>query len=155
MMHTRRGTRRHGTQIAMERFTTALPREPSAAPLPGNLRRWWTALHERFMASQINRHETSKQRDPPDQNRDTATGNIQEKPQETLMKQTRKPDCMAESFADDRDGHNRPTGPVPDFEIRVAQAAYFLAERRGFAPGFELEDWLVAEAQIRAQLASP
>jgi len=35
----------------------------------------------------------------------------------------------------------------------TAEAAYFLAERRGFAPGHELDDWLVAEDQIRAQLA--
>lgn len=32
----------------------------------------------------------------------------------------------------------------------LAIAAYFLAERRGFAPGGELDDWLAAEAQIRA-----
>jgi hypothetical protein len=30
----------------------------------------------------------------------------------------------------------------------IEQAAYFLAEKRGFAPGYELEDWLQAEAQI-------
>ena len=30
----------------------------------------------------------------------------------------------------------------------IAQAAYFRAERRGFAPGSELEDWLAAEADI-------
>jgi hypothetical protein len=32
----------------------------------------------------------------------------------------------------------------------IAQAAYFIAERRGFAPGSELEDWLQAEAEIEA-----
>lgn len=31
---------------------------------------------------------------------------------------------------------------------RIAQAAYYRAERRGFAPGRELEDWLSAEAEI-------
>jgi len=30
----------------------------------------------------------------------------------------------------------------------IAEAAYFLAESRGFAPGAECEDWLGAEAQI-------
>jgi hypothetical protein len=30
----------------------------------------------------------------------------------------------------------------------IAQAAYFRAERRGFAPGHELEDWLAAEAEV-------
>lgn len=36
---------------------------------------------------------------------------------------------------------------------RVAVAAYFCAERRGFAPGGELEDWLRAEAEIDGPLA--
>jgi hypothetical protein len=33
---------------------------------------------------------------------------------------------------------------------RVATAAYYLAEKRGFAPGHETEDWLLAEAQVDA-----
>lgn len=33
---------------------------------------------------------------------------------------------------------------------RVATAAYFRAERRGFVPGYELEDWLTAERQLAA-----
>jgi hypothetical protein len=35
----------------------------------------------------------------------------------------------------------------------IAEAAYYRAERRGFAPGHELEDWLQAEAQIAAPAA--
>ena len=34
----------------------------------------------------------------------------------------------------------------------VAQAAYLRAERRGFAPGYEEEDWLAAEAEVDALL---
>ena len=34
----------------------------------------------------------------------------------------------------------------------IAQAAYFNAERRGFEPGHELDDWLAAENQINAGL---
>jgi hypothetical protein len=30
----------------------------------------------------------------------------------------------------------------------IAEAAYFNAERRGFAPGGELEDWLAAELEV-------
>jgi hypothetical protein len=30
----------------------------------------------------------------------------------------------------------------------IAEAAYFAAERRGFAGGGELDDWLLAEAEI-------
>lgn len=36
----------------------------------------------------------------------------------------------------------------------VRTAAYFRAERRGFAPGHEAEDWLAAEAEVEAQLAA-
>jgi hypothetical protein len=31
----------------------------------------------------------------------------------------------------------------------VAQAAYFRAEKRGFAPGYELQDWVEAEAEVQ------
>jgi hypothetical protein len=30
----------------------------------------------------------------------------------------------------------------------VARAAYFLAEKRGFAPGGELQDWVEAETEV-------
>jgi hypothetical protein len=33
---------------------------------------------------------------------------------------------------------------------RIAEAAYYRAERRAFSPGFELVDWLAAEAEIDA-----
>lgn len=33
-------------------------------------------------------------------------------------------------------------------EAMVAEAAYYRAEKRGFAPGCELEDWLGAEKEI-------
>ncbi|HXQ32009.1 MAG TPA: DUF2934 domain-containing protein [Steroidobacteraceae bacterium] len=35
----------------------------------------------------------------------------------------------------------------------VATEAYYLAERRGFAPGHELADWVAAEAAVAAALA--
>lgn len=34
----------------------------------------------------------------------------------------------------------------------IAEAAYFRAEKRGFAPGHEAEDWLAAEAEVDAKL---
>jgi hypothetical protein len=34
----------------------------------------------------------------------------------------------------------------------IAQAAYLRAERRGFAPGHETDDWLAAEAEVEALL---
>jgi hypothetical protein len=40
-----------------------------------------------------------------------------------------------------------------DRQSMIARAAYLRAERRNFAPGHELEDWLAAEAEIDRQLA--
>ena len=34
----------------------------------------------------------------------------------------------------------------------IAEAAYFRAEKRGFVPGHETEDWLAAEAEVDATL---
>jgi hypothetical protein len=41
---------------------------------------------------------------------------------------------------------------VFDRDRMVAEAAYYRAERRGFSPGAELEDWLEAEAEIERLL---
>lgn len=37
-------------------------------------------------------------------------------------------------------------------EQMIAEAAYFRAERRGFAPGNEMSDWLEAESDIERVL---
>ena len=44
---------------------------------------------------------------------------------------------------------------IPPLEkhLRIAQAAYYIAERRGFAPGNELEDWFQAEGEVEAREA--
>jgi len=34
----------------------------------------------------------------------------------------------------------------------IEEAAYFIAQQRGFAPGHEIDDWLAAEAQVLDQL---
>lgn len=47
-------------------------------------------------------------------------------------------------------GRSRPAAPV-SAEARhgmIATAAYYCAERRRFAAGGDLEDWLAAEAEI-------
>jgi hypothetical protein len=36
-----------------------------------------------------------------------------------------------------------------DDQERIREAAYYRAQQRGFSPGYEIEDWLAAEAQIR------
>jgi hypothetical protein len=44
---------------------------------------------------------------------------------------------------------------IADLGVLTAERAYFRAERRGFAPGHELEDWLAAEREVAALLAEP
>ena len=36
----------------------------------------------------------------------------------------------------------------PEYGATVAERAYYRAEKRGFAPGHEIEDWLAAEREI-------
>ena len=45
-------------------------------------------------------------------------------------------------------------GPLPEEQrhAMIAEAAYYLAERRGFEAGHELEDWLRAESQLAAAI---
>ena len=51
-----------------------------------------------------------------------------------------------------RNSEVRPgSGPALSAQERerlVARAAYFRAEKRGFAPGCELQDWVEAEAEV-------
>jgi hypothetical protein len=35
----------------------------------------------------------------------------------------------------------------------IAEAAYYIAQKRGFEPGYALEDWLTAEALIDFELS--
>ncbi len=45
-------------------------------------------------------------------------------------------------------GHNAPFTDSSEREAMIRKAAYLRAERRGFAAGHELEDWLAAQAEI-------
>ncbi len=38
--------------------------------------------------------------------------------------------------------------------LMIAEAAYYIAEQRGFAAGNHVEDWLLAEKQIDATLSA-
>ena len=60
-----------------------------------------------------------------------------------------KPGPMAEMAS--QTAQDRPVDPQIR-EVMIAEAAYYCAEKRGFAPGHELEDWLEAEAQIEVAL---
>jgi len=47
-------------------------------------------------------------------------------------------------------GHSIPANINPgELYSWIAEAAYYRAEKRGFTPGGELQDWLDAEAEIK------
>jgi hypothetical protein len=47
---------------------------------------------------------------------------------------------------------SRPADRDPETRrLMIAEAAYYLAEKRAFAPGGELQDWLEAEATMELQ----
>ena len=48
--------------------------------------------------------------------------------------------------------HKTPYAAV-ERHTELAQAAYYLAEQRGFAPGHELSDWFTAEMALDQRLA--
>lgn len=66
------------------------------------------------------------------------------------MAMTRK--TPAKSIDPAAGGEAKPAAAPENFAAMVAEAAYYLAEQRGFTAGFEMEDWLAAEAKIRASM---
>jgi hypothetical protein len=50
-------------------------------------------------------------------------------------------------------GKSKASAPGTERYWLIAQAAYFRAEKRGFTPGRELQDWLEAEAEIEQRLS--
>lgn len=50
----------------------------------------------------------------------------------------------------------KPDAPAENYECpreqMIAEAAYYRAEQRGFAPGNEMSDWLQAEADVESIL---
>ena len=70
------------------------------------------------------------------------------RPRKTAAKTSAGKEVAPEKAAPgQRPGKASPTVPV-DRDTRVRMAAYFRAERRGFVPGYEIEDWLAAEAEV-------
>jgi len=41
--------------------------------------------------------------------------------------------------------------PSQDRQAMIAEAAFFIAESRGFMPGQEFDDWLAAERMLERQ----
>jgi hypothetical protein len=76
------------------------------------------------------------------------------KPEETLVAATTTENRMAEPRKPARKPEivksESRTNVVPiNVEDEIRRLAYLLSERRGFEPGHEAEDWLVAEREIR------
>lgn len=70
-------------------------------------------------------------------------------------RQSTRASGRAKAATQERSAEKRTAGAkmVPEQRLKlIAQAAYFIAERRGFAPGNEVEDWLQAEAEIEARI---
>lgn len=49
---------------------------------------------------------------------------------------------------DQTDTHEEAMRKTEEMQSMIEEAAYHLAEKRGFVPGHELEDWLKAEIQV-------
>lgn len=64
---------------------------------------------------------------------------------------TRTVDTMASAS----DRSSEPAAEAGERARWIAEAAYYRAERRGFAPGFELADWAAAEAEYTARQLLP
>lgn len=62
--------------------------------------------------------------------------------------------AMAEPFDPLRFCASPPDKPA-ERKLMIAEAAYFRAERHGFTPGHELEDWVAAEHEVDALLNTP
>jgi Protein of unknown function (DUF2934) len=58
---------------------------------------------------------------------------------------TRAPDARASSGA-----QHSIAVTAEQRQIMICEAAYFIAEHRGFEPGHDVDDWLAAERQIDA-----
>ena len=45
----------------------------------------------------------------------------------------------------------KPFGSTNEYHKTIAEHAYYIAERRGFEPGHEIEDWLIAESEVNQE----
>jgi hypothetical protein len=65
------------------------------------------------------------------------------------------PEILEEETAELAETLQRRVPTPAEREQMIAQAAYYRAQARHFAPGRELEDWLEAEAELKAKLEWP
>ncbi len=65
---------------------------------------------------------------------------------------TAAPVIPAEKPKASRSAEKHAKPDAAEIEQMVAEAAYYLAEKRSFVPGFEEEDWAAATAEVMARL---
>lgn len=71
----------------------------------------------------------------------------------TAAKPTAVKKVAAKAAARGGKATGKPTVVAPEQRRQLVQvAAYFIAERRGFSSGREVEDWLEAEAEVERML---
>ena len=61
------------------------------------------------------------------------------------------PEILEEETAELAEEARRRPSPI-EREKMIAQGAFYRAQRRNFEPGHEFEDWLAAEAELKAKL---
>ncbi len=64
---------------------------------------------------------------------------------------TAAPVIPAEKPKASRSAEKHAKPDAEEIEHMIAEAAYYLAEKRNFAPGFEKEDWAAATAEVMAR----
>jgi DUF2934 family protein len=74
-----------------------------------------------------------------------------EKSSTTLTTRKRTPRKSDAETSEAASTFNQFVGPEQRAAL-IAEAAFFRAEKRGFAPGHEVADWLAAESEVDARL---
>ena len=62
------------------------------------------------------------------------------------------PDLAPPTVAAPRDAANTSLPTEAEVLEMISEAAYYRAEKRGFSPGLEHDDWLHAEAEVMERL---
>ena len=73
------------------------------------------------------------------------------KPRKTTATKRRSKKATPASATPGESPNESDSGNDDTLHELIAREAYFFAERRGFAPGSELDDWLAAEARVNAR----
>ncbi len=76
-----------------------------------------------------------------------------ERPLRTTRAETAKKAAQARSESPRAEGDGLARLSEDELNAMISRAAYLRAAQRGFEPGHEVEDWLAAEAEIRATMS--